>query len=88
MDRSSSEISRKGLRSTVIGIIVSAILALIKGATGLLGNSYALIADAIESVTDIFTSTMLFFGLRWSAMPADEDHPYGHGKNQLKKFCF
>lgn len=72
--------SHKGLRSTVIGIIVSTILALIKGIGGILGNSYALIADAIESTTDIFTSTMLWLGLKWSSRPADEDHPYGHGK--------
>jgi cation diffusion facilitator family transporter len=70
----------KGLRSTIIGILVSSILAVIKGVAGFLGNSYALIADAIESTTDIFTSCMLLLGLRWSARPADEDHPYGHGK--------
>jgi cation diffusion facilitator family transporter len=72
--------SHKGLRSTVIGIIVSTALALIKGVGGILGNSYALIADAIESSTDILTSTMLWLGLKWSSRPADEDHPYGHGK--------
>ncbi|MBT1685833.1 cation diffusion facilitator family transporter [Fulvivirgaceae bacterium PWU37] len=72
--------SHKGLRSTVIGIIVSTLLALIKGIGGILGNSYALIADAIESTTDILTSTMLWLGLKWSSRPADHDHPYGHGK--------
>jgi cation diffusion facilitator family transporter len=70
----------KGVRSTIIGIVVSAFLAVIKGVAGFLGNSYALIADAIESATDIFTSTMLLIGLKWSSRPADEDHPYGHGK--------
>jgi cation diffusion facilitator family transporter len=72
--------TKKGLRSTVIGIIVSTLLVIIKGVGGILGNSYALIADAIESMTDIFTSTMLWMGLKWSSRPADEDHPYGHGK--------
>lgn len=76
----SSHLPHKGLRSTLIGIMVSAVLAVIKGIAGFLGNSYALIADAIESATDIFTSTMLLFGLHWSTRPADEDHPYGHGK--------
>jgi cation diffusion facilitator family transporter len=80
MNNAASHTSHKGLRSTVIGIIVSAILAIIKGITGIVGHSYALIADAIESATDIFTSTMLLLGLRWSSRPADEDHPYGHGK--------
>jgi cation diffusion facilitator family transporter len=77
-----SKTHEKGFRSTIIGIIVSAILALIKGVGGVVGNSYALIADAIESATDIFTSTMLFLGLKWSSRPADEDHPYGHGKGE------
>jgi cation diffusion facilitator family transporter len=80
MDSHPSHTPHKGLRSTIIGIIVSGVLAIIKGVAGVVGNSYALIADAIESATDIFTSTMLLFGLRWSSRPADEDHPYGHGK--------
>lgn len=75
-----SDTPHKGLRSTIIGIVASAFLAVIKGVTGFLGNSYALIADAIESATDIFTSTMLLIGLKWSSRPADDDHPYGHGK--------
>jgi cation diffusion facilitator family transporter len=70
----------KGLKTTLIGIIVSTILAVIKAIGGIFGNSYALIADAIESTADIFTSAMLWIGLKWSAKPADKEHPYGHGK--------
>lgn len=70
----------QGLPTTLIGIVASTVLVLIKGIGGILGNSYALIADAIESLTDIFTSIMLYAGLKWSARPADKDHPYGHGK--------
>ncbi len=70
----------KGLKTTLIGIICSTFLALLKGIGGVLGNSYALIADAIESTADIFSSAMLWLGLRWAAKPADEEHPYGHGK--------
>ena len=73
---------QKGLRSTIVGIVVSAVLALIKAIGGIVGNSYALVADAIESTTDILTSGMLWIGLRWSAKPADHDHPYGHGKGE------
>ncbi|MEO5977075.1 MAG: cation diffusion facilitator family transporter [Chryseolinea sp.] len=73
---------KSGLRSTAIGILVSALLAIIKGVGGVLGNSYALIADAIESTADIFTSAMMWLGLRWSHRPADKDHPYGHGKGE------
>jgi cation diffusion facilitator family transporter len=70
----------KGIRSTIIGIFISIGLAIIKGVTGILGNSYALIADAIESVADVFTSGILLLGLKTSLKPADKDHPYGHGK--------
>ena len=55
-------------------------LATIKFIAGILGNSYALIADGIESVVDVFSSLLVLFGLRYSARPADENHPYGHGK--------
>lgn len=74
--------TKKALRTTFIGIIVSAILAIVKGVGGIVGNSYALVADAIESLTDIFTSAMLWMGLRWSAKPPDSEHPYGHGKGE------
>src|SRR3989338_708111 len=69
-----------GIRSTIIGITANAALALIKGAAGFFGNSYALIADAIESTSDIFSSLIVWFGLRIAAKPPDEGHPYGHGK--------
>ena len=70
----------KGLRSTLIGIITNALLAGIKGTAGVLGNSYALIADAIESTTDIASSFIVWVGLKVSGLPPDADHPYGHGK--------
>lgn len=70
----------KGIRSTVLGIFISLALAIIKGATGIIGNSYALIADAIESTADVFTSGILLIGLKTSLKPPDKEHPYGHGK--------
>lgn len=72
--------TNKGLRTTLIGIIISTVLAIVKALGGIFGHSYALVADAIESGADVFTSTMLWIGLKWSAKPADENHPYGHGK--------
>lgn len=72
--------SDKGIKSTLIGIVVSLFLAVIKGVAGILGHSYALIADAIESFSDVFSSLILWFGLKVAARPPDEDHPYGHGK--------
>jgi cation diffusion facilitator family transporter len=67
-------------RIGLISFLSNLILACIKAATGIIGNSYALIADAIESFADIFSSLFLFFGLRYTQRPADETHPYGHGR--------
>jgi cation diffusion facilitator family transporter len=61
-------------------IAVNLVLALVKISTGVLGNSYALVADGIESTTDIFSSLIVLGGLQLSSKPPDENHPYGHGK--------
>lgn len=71
---------RKALIASYASIIANLFLALIKGTTGYWGNSFALIADAIESATDIFSSLLVMIGLRYSARPPDKNHPYGHGK--------
>jgi cation diffusion facilitator family transporter len=68
------------IKTTYFSIIGNTALALIKGLAGFFGNSYALIADAIESTTDIFSSILVLFGLKYAKRPADENHPYGHGK--------
>ncbi len=70
----------KGQRSTLIGILVNVLLVAGKWNGGWLGNSYALIADAIESATDVFTSIIVWLGLRTAAKALDNDHFYGHGK--------
>lgn len=72
--------STKGKRSVASGIFINALLAVLKGVTGYFGNSYALIADAVESLTDIFSSGVVWLGLHISARPPDKNHPYGHGK--------
>lgn len=69
-----------GMRSTLIGIRINIFLSAGKGAAGILGNSYALVADAIESSMDVVSSIVVFVGLRMSARPADENHRHGHGK--------
>lgn len=68
------------IKTTYFSIAGNLCLALIKGFAGVFGNSYALIADAIESTTDIFSSTFVLLGLKYAKRPADENHPYGHGK--------
>jgi len=68
------------IRITYFSIVGNTVLALIKGLAGFFGNSYALIADAIESTTDIFASVLVLLGFKYAKRPADENHPYGHGK--------
>ncbi len=68
------------VKAVIFSIFGNALLAVIKGVAGIIGNSYALIADAIESTSDVFSSLLVFFGLRYSTKPADKNHPYGHGK--------
>lgn len=74
-----SRLSR-GIRATIVVIVVSTVLAAVKISSGWIGNSYALIADGIESLLDIVASLVVMTGLRIAARPPDRDHPYGHGK--------
>lgn len=62
------------------GILLNAVLAAVKLAGGIFGHTYALIADAAESMLDILSSTLVWAGFRVAARPPDADHPYGHGK--------
>ena len=70
----------QAIKATYFSIIGNTILSVIKGLAGFYGNSYALIADAIESTTDIFSSFLVLFGIKYSSRPADDNHPYGHGR--------
>lgn len=78
----------RGVRVSTLGVGVNGGLALVKLVSGIAGNSYALVADAIESLGDIFSSLIVWSGLAIAARPADEDHPYGHGKAEpLAALC-
>lgn len=70
----------RGIKATVWGIVASIVLALTKITAGIVGNSYALIADGVESVLDIFSSLLVWGSLRIAAQPATERYPYGYGK--------
>jgi cation diffusion facilitator family transporter len=70
----------RSLRATFTGLAVNILLAVGKLVTGIVGHSNALIADAVESFADTFSSLVVWRGLVVAAAPADEDHPYGHGK--------
>lgn len=71
---------KTAVKATYFSIIGNTCLAIIKGLAGFFGNSYALIADAIESTTDIFASFLVLFGIKYANKPADNNHPYGHGR--------
>lgn len=73
-------LDQTAIKTSYYSILSNVLLALTKGVAGIFGNSYALIADAIESTTDIFSSILVLFGLKYANKPADENHPYGHGR--------
>jgi cation diffusion facilitator family transporter len=68
------------IKTTWFSILGNVLLALLKAIVGFLGNSFALIADAIESTTDIFSSVLVLLGIRYASKPPDKLHPYGHGR--------
>lgn len=70
----------RGTRSTIIGILASVVLAAVKILSGIAGNSYALIADGVESMLDILSSLVVLGSLRIAALPPNERFPYGYGK--------
>ena len=71
---------QKAIQATYLSIFGNLLMAIAKGITGIFGNSYALVADAIESLTDVFSSALVLFGIKYAARPADSNHPYGHGR--------
>lgn len=72
--------THSGRRASAVSMAVNGGLSLIKLVTGLAGQSYALVADAFESLSDIVSSFLVWSGLVIASRPADENHPYGHGK--------
>lgn len=71
---------KTAIRTVYFSIIGNILVSAVKWLGGYFGNSYALIADAIESTTDIFSSLLVLFGLKYANKPADKNHPYGHGR--------
>ena len=71
---------QRSLRATFLGLAANVALTIAKFLAGIFGHSQALIADAVESLADIFSSIIVWRGLVVAETPPDEDHPYGHGK--------
>jgi cation diffusion facilitator family transporter len=72
--------AHRGIRAVQYGMGLNLLLMVVKGVAGVAGHSYALVADAIESASDVFSSLVVWIGLRTAARPPDRNHPYGHGK--------
>src|ERR1700732_4004550 len=70
-------------RIAIVGMIVSALLAILKITVGSLAHSAALSADGFESATDVFTSGLVLVGLTLAARPGADNHPYGHGRVEI-----
>lgn len=71
---------KKAQFASILGIVVNIVLTVIKGIGGVLGNSRALIADAVHSASDVISSIAVLVGIRAAQKPPDSEHPYGHGK--------
>ncbi len=67
-------------RAAAWGVVVNLLMVAVKLTAGLLGHSYALVADAVESTVDVFASMVVWAGVRVTARPPDEQHPYGYGR--------
>lgn len=72
--------SADGLRVTWVGLVINLALVGLKFWGGVVGRSQALIADAVHSLSDLFSDVVVLLGLRWGRKEADDDHPYGHGR--------
>jgi cation diffusion facilitator family transporter len=72
--------AQAGASLVLRGIALNALLAAVKLAGGIFGHTYALIADGVESLLDILSSSLVWAGFRVAARPPDANHPYGHGK--------
>lgn len=72
-----------GQRLAILGMIVSGALAVLKVFFGLRGHSTAVVADGLESASDVFASGFVLLGLTLASKPADADHPYGHGRAEI-----
>lgn len=87
LSRRAGEQAREVQRVTVWGLIVNLALAAVKFVVGVLGNSQALVADGVHSLSDSSTDVAILIGARFWSAPADADHPHGHGRIEMLITC-
>jgi len=78
--RESPSAVERGIRSAQLGMLINVLLAIIKLVAGVVGHAYALIADAIESIADIFSSLIVWRGVQLAGRAPDDEYPFGYGK--------
>ncbi len=71
---------KRGETITLICLVGNIVLSILKFIAGILGNSKAMIADALHSTSDVIATIVVFIGIRIAKKPRDKNHPYGHGK--------
>lgn len=76
--KSVSELYQEVTRAALIGLVANLLLGVAKLIGGIIGNSFALIADAVNSLGDVVTTVVVLFAFRVAQRPPDEEHPYGH----------
>jgi cation diffusion facilitator family transporter len=74
---------KTGQRVAAASMAISGALAVVKLIAGIKGHSTSVVADGLESASDVFASGFVLLGLTLAAKPADEDHPYGHGRIEI-----
>lgn len=77
-NNSVSELYRTATNAALLGLVINLLLGVVKLIGGIVGNSFALIADAVNSIGDVVTTAVVLFALKFAQRPADAEHPYGH----------
>jgi cation diffusion facilitator family transporter len=78
MNQSSASLYRQVTRAALLGLVVNLVLGVVKLVAGLATQSFALVADSVNSLGDAVTTVVVLFALRVAQRPADKEHPYGH----------
>ncbi|MCL2862696.1 MAG: cation diffusion facilitator family transporter [Methanimicrococcus sp.] len=78
--KSEASMAKEGVRATALGIVTNFVLTIVQAVAGVLGNSVALVADSMHTLSDLLTDFLVMFSIRFSAKPEDESHNYGHKK--------
>ncbi len=72
--------TRYGLVASMTCIVCNVLLCMGKGAVGLVSGSVSIVADAVNNLSDASSNVVSLLGFKLASRPADEDHPYGHGR--------